>query len=87
MFTKKVAKFNKKKHEKSKWMTSALFKSMNTKNKVYKEWIKTDVNNVELYSRLKEKFKSYYNTLRRSIREVKRLYYARTFAICKNNIK
>ena len=65
-------------------MTSALLKPMNTKNKVYKEWIKTDVNNVELYFRLKEKFKSYYKTLRR--REAKRLYYARTFAIYKNNI-
>ena len=32
-------------------------------------------------------FKSYYNTLRRSIKEAKRLYYARTFAIYKNDIK
>ena len=68
-------------------MTSALLKSINIKNQLYKKWIKTDVNNVELYSRLKEEFKSYYNTLRRSIREAKRLYYTRTFAIYKNNIK
>ena len=40
-----------------------------------------------LESRRKEEFKSYYNTLRRSIREAKRLYYIRTFAIYKNNIK
>ena len=68
-------------------MTSALLRSINTKKQLYKEWIKTDVNNVELYSRLKEKFKSYHNTLRRSIRDAKRLYYTRTFAIYKNNIK
>ena len=68
-------------------MTSALLRSINTKKQLYKEWIKTDVNNVELYSRLKEEFKSYYNTLRRSIRDAKRLYYTRTFAIYKNNIK
>ena len=68
-------------------MTSALLKSINIKNQLYKKWIKTDVNNIELYSRLKEEFKSYYNTLRRSIREAKRLYYTRTFAIYKNNIK
>ena len=84
---KKVVKYNKKKHKKSKWMTSALLKSINIKNQLYKKWIKTDVNNVELYSRLKEEFKSYYNTLRRSIGEAKRLYYTRTFAIYKNNIK
>ena len=87
MFTKKVVKYNKKKHKKSKWMTSALLKSINIKNQLYKKWIKTDVNNVEIYSRLKKEFKSYYNTLRRSIRETKRLYYTRTFAIYKNNIK
>ena len=62
-------------------MPSALLKSINIKKKLYKKRIKTEVNNVELYSRLKEEFKSYYNTLRRSIREAKRLYYTRTFAI------
>ena len=34
-------------------MISALLKSINIKKQLYKEWIKTDVNNVELYSRLK----------------------------------
>ena len=36
-----------------------------------------------------KEFKSYYiyNTLRRSIREAKQLYYTQTFAIYKNNIK
>ena len=63
---KKVVKYNKKKHKKSKWMTFALLKSINIKQQLYKKWIKTDVNNVELCSRLKEEFKSYYNTLRRS---------------------
>ena len=68
-------------------MTSALLKSINTKNQLYKDWIKTDINNVDHYSRRKEEFKSYYNTLRRSIKEAKRLYYTRTFAVYKNNIK
>ena len=40
-----------------------------------------------LESRRKEEFKSIYNTFRRSIREAKILYYIRTFAIYKNNIK
>ena len=68
-------------------MTSALLKSINTKNQLYKEWIKTDVNDLNIFSRRKDEFKSYYNTLRRSIKEAKRLYYTRTFAIYKNDIK
>ena len=52
-------------------MISAILKSIITRKQLYKEWIKTNVNNSELYSRLKEKFKSYYNTLRRLIREAK----------------
>ena len=68
-------------------MTSALLKSINTKNQLYKEWIKTGVSNLYFFSRRKDEFKSYYNTLRRSIKEAKRLYYTRTFAIYKNDIK
>ena len=39
-------------------MTSALLKSINTKNQLYKEWIKTDVNDLNLFSRRKDEFKS-----------------------------
>ena len=56
---KKVVKYNKK----SKWMTSAFLKSINTKNQLYKEWIKTDVNDLNFFSQRKDEFKSYYNTL------------------------
>ena len=45
---KNVEKYNKKKHKKSKWITSTLLKSINTKNQLHKEWIKTDVNNLNL---------------------------------------
>ena len=84
---KKVVKYNKKKHKQSKWMTSALLKSINTNNPLHKEWIKTDVNDLDLYSRRKDEFKLYYNTLQRSIKDAKRLYYTRTFAIYKNDLK
>ena len=53
---KKVVKYIKKKHKKCKWMTSALLKSINTKNQLYKEWIKTDVKDLDLYSRRKDEF-------------------------------
>ena len=70
-----------------KWMTSTLLKSMNTKNQFYKKRIKTEVHNLAIVvnSRRKEEFKSYYNTLRCSIKEAKRLYYIPTFAIYKND--
>ena len=68
-------------------MTYALLKSFNTKNQLYKESIKTEVNDLDLYSRRKDEFKSYYNTLRINIKKAKRLYYTRTFAIFKNDIK
>ena len=68
-------------------MTFALLKSINTKNQFYKEWVKTDVNDLYFFSWRKDEFKSYYNTLRRSIKKAKRLYYTRTFAIYKNDIK
>ena len=57
---KKFVKYNKKKHIKCKChpFTSALLKSINTENQLYKEWIKTDVNDLDLYSRRKEEFKS-----------------------------
>ena len=57
---KKVVKHNKKKHKKSKWMTSALLKSINTINQLYREWFKTDLNDLNLFSRRKDDFKSYY---------------------------
>ena len=49
--------------------------------------IKTNVDNVDVYSRLRDEFKTYHNALRRSIKEAKRLYYTRTFAMYKYNIK
>ena len=78
MFTLKSCEVQKK-HKKCKWMTSALLKLINTKNQLCKDWIKADINNVDLYYWRKDEFKSYYNTLRRSIREAKRLYHTRTY--------
>ena len=48
MFTQESLKFNKKIRKKCKWMTSTLLKSSNSKNQVYKEWIKIDVNDLDL---------------------------------------
>ena len=45
-----------------------------------------NINNVQ-YTALKAEFTNFKNTLRRSINAAKRLYYMRTFALYKNDIK
>ena len=45
----------KKKHYKSKWITGAILKSINTKDKLYKTLAKTDSQSV-IYQTLKKRF-------------------------------
>ena len=84
---KKTVKFNKRKHKKSKWMTYGILKSINTKDKLYKKIVKADIHDDIHYSALKAEFSEYKKILRRSINEAKHLYYTRTFALYKNDIK
>ena len=84
---KKMVKYNKKKHKKCIWMTNGLLTSINTKDNLYKILMQTDTTNVELFNILKEEFKVYRATLRKGIREAKRMYYRRTFHLYKNNVK
>jgi len=84
---KKLVKYNKKKHKRSAWMTDGILKSINIKDKLYKVLIQTDTTNVDLYHKLKQEFITHRSLLRKSIREAKRNYYARTFNIHKNDIK
>ena len=64
-----------------KRMTNGLLKSINTKDKLYKKLIKTDINEDPQYVILKNEFPNFKNTLRRSINEAKRLYYMRTYDV------
>ena len=70
----KNIKYNLKKHKKSKWITNGLLNSINTKDKLYKTFIQTNMENEVLYNTLKEEYKLYRATLRRSIREASLLY-------------
>ena len=83
---KKMVKFDKRKHEKTKWMTNGLLRSINNKDRLYKKLIRTDMDDLQ-YVTLKNEFTVFKNTLRRSINEAKRLYYLRTFALYKNDMK
>ena len=82
----KIVKLNRKKHKRAKWMTNGILKSINTKDKLYKNLVKMDMEDVQ-YTRLKAEFIHFKNTLRQSINAAKRLYYVRTFALYRNDIK
>ena len=75
-------KYNKKKHKKLCWMTYGIFKSINNKNKLYKKFIQTDKNNIELFNTLKNEYHIYRARLRRTING-----YTRTFFVYKNDMK
>ena len=83
----KVVKFNRKKHKMATWMTNGILKPINTKDKLYKNLVKMNINEDVQYTTLKVEFTKFKNTLRRSIIAAKRLYYMRPFALYKNDIK
>ena len=68
-------------------MTKGIINSINTKNAPYKTLIQTSPTNEDVHSRVKSKYTDYRAKLRKSIREAKRLYYLRLFAIHKNDIQ
>ena len=63
------------------WITKGLLKSINHKNKLYKEYVQCPSNNK------KQKFKTYRNKLYGLIRKAKRLYYFQKFEQVKNNMR
>ena len=70
----------------AKCMTNGILKSINTRDKLYKNLVKMNVNNVQ-YTALKAEFTNFKDTLCRSIKSAKRLYYMSTFALYKNDMK
>ena len=82
---KKTQRFNKYKHKKEKWMSSALLKSVVHKNKLYRDWKSTTDNNE--YRIKQVNFKTYERILKNMIEESKQKYYFDTFSAQKNDIK
>ena len=69
----KIVNYNKIKHMKLKWMTDAILKSINTKDKLYTILIQTDTEDEHLYSKLKSVFITHRTVLHINIREEKRM--------------
>ena len=84
---KKKIKYQKKLHKKSKWITNGILNSINKKDKLYKTLVQTDTNNIVLYERLKNEFKEYRASLRKTIRKAKRDFYTHIYNRHKNDIK
>ncbi len=72
---------NKRKEPSSPWITKGLLKSINVKNKLYKQYLETPSD------KNLQKFKSYKNKLQTLIRKSKRKYYYSKFESAKNNMK
>ena len=82
----KTVIYNKKKHYKAKWITGAILKSINTKDKLYKTLAKTDSQSV-IYQTLKKDFQQFQKTVKCTIRMAKTFYFHRTFNLYKGDIK
>ncbi len=63
---KKIVKFNKYKHKKSKWISHGIIKSIQTKDNMYKKYKMTDPNSTNYYT-LKTNLKTYNTILKKSI--------------------
>ena len=61
-------------------MTTGVLNSINTKGRMYKLRLKTDILNYR-YMTLKARFKIYRETLRCSINEAKKMYYQNVFGL------
>ena len=80
---KKIVQFKKKKHNKAKWLTNGILKSIITKDKIFKILVKADNVDEAAYTNLKAEFNAYkkhYDVVH-CINEAKRLYYMRTFEL------
>ena len=82
----KRVRYQKRKHKKSKWMTTGILNSINTKDGLYKTLLKTDTNSDD-YRIAQANFKRYREILRNSIKRAKMLYYKRTFNLYQNDVK
>ena len=83
----KKKKINRHKHKINKWITRVILKSINTKNKLYKQLVQTSKRNVDAYEHLKVRFNRYRNILKHSIKDAKRIYFQNIFAKFKHDIK
>ena len=82
----KLVKYNKHKHKKSNWITQGIIRSINTRDKMYKE-LKTTSPDTAIYEARKINLDTYNNILKKNIRTAKKIYYDNCFKNYKHDIK
>ena len=83
----KKTKINRHKHNIIKWITRGILKSINTKNKLYKQLVQTSTRTIDVYEHLKIWFIRFRNILRQSIKDAKKNYFQNIFTKFKHDIK
>jgi hypothetical protein len=81
----KTVRFKKYQHKKEPWLTNGLLRSVKTKDRLYKTYLKT-TNPASKYL-AEVKYKQFRNLLNKLIRLAKCTHVHQTFENCKNNIK
>ena len=85
-FPERVVRFNKKKHKKTPWITAGILKSINHRNKLYKNLKQTQIDAIN-YVAKKANFNQYRNRLNKTIALAKRMYYKHIFDQFKYDMK
>ena len=75
---KKTVKFRRNKHPMNPWLTKRLLRSINYKNKLYREMIKAR-SNIEVYEVLRTNYITYRQILSKLIKTAKKTYYSNYF--------
>ncbi len=82
----KLVKYNKHKHKKCSWITQGIIRSINTRDKMYKQ-LKTTPPDSAIYEARKINLDTYNKILKKNIRTAKKLYYDNCFKNYKHDIK
>ena len=81
-----MVRFNKKKHKKTPCITVGILKSINHRNKIYKNLKQTQIDAIN-YVAKKANFNQYKNRLNKNIALAKRVYYKHIFDQFKYDMK
>ena len=85
MLSKRV-KYNKHKHNKSRWITAGIMRSLTFRDKMYAN-MKHTPTNTEAHANIKTNLKTYNTILRHSIEQAKTIYYQQKVTQYTNNFR
>ena len=84
--SKRIKKFNKRRHKKERWMTDEPLAQVLKNNDMYVDWKTTPITHSD-YEKVKLKFKSYEKIVSKGIDKAKKDYLDRVFVAYKSEMK